>query len=148
MLLTPLLLSQTVTPSRTPSLFERDVLYGRPMCVKLYELLLIVTCLGYQLKIDWFFDWLISWPVLVASLPGNFISMVHIKVNLPATKLFATTVTKGLPPRRFKAWFKILCRVIQWLIQLCSLSKTFYWNVKYIIATRNYEFLVPAPVRN
>src|SRR6218665_102160 len=29
MLLNPLPLSQTVTPSRTPSLFERDVLYGR-----------------------------------------------------------------------------------------------------------------------
>src|SRR6218665_1712675 len=30
MLLTPLPLSQTVTPSRTPSPLERDVLYGRP----------------------------------------------------------------------------------------------------------------------
>ena len=27
----PLPLSQTVTPSRTPSPFERDVLYGRPL---------------------------------------------------------------------------------------------------------------------
>ena len=31
MLLTPLPLSQTVTPSRTP--LERDVLYGRPLSV-------------------------------------------------------------------------------------------------------------------
>src|SRR6218665_2782164 len=31
MLLTPLPLSQTVTPSRTPSPLERDVLYGRPL---------------------------------------------------------------------------------------------------------------------
>jgi len=30
MLLDPLPLSQTVTPSRTPSPLERDVLYGRP----------------------------------------------------------------------------------------------------------------------
>ena len=30
MLLTPSPLSQTVTPSRTHSPFERDVLYGRP----------------------------------------------------------------------------------------------------------------------
>ena len=28
----PLPLSQTVTPSRTPSPLERDVLYGRPLC--------------------------------------------------------------------------------------------------------------------
>ena len=31
MLFTPLPLSQTVTPSRTPSPLERDVLYGRPL---------------------------------------------------------------------------------------------------------------------
>ena len=31
MLLTPLPLSQTVTPSRTPSPLEPDVLYGRPL---------------------------------------------------------------------------------------------------------------------
>jgi len=31
MLFTPLPLSQTVTPFRTPSPLERDVLYGRPL---------------------------------------------------------------------------------------------------------------------
>src|SRR6218665_3654277 len=31
MLMTPLPLSQTVTPSQTPSPLERDVLYGRPL---------------------------------------------------------------------------------------------------------------------
>jgi len=31
-------------------------------------------------------------------------------------------------------------RVIQRLIQHCLLSKTVYMNVKYVVATRNYEF--------
>ena len=33
MLLDPLPLSQTVTPSRTPTPLERDVLYGRPLII-------------------------------------------------------------------------------------------------------------------
>src|SRR6218665_2975009 len=45
-----------------------------------------------------------------------------------------------LPPPRFNVWFKILYRVIQRLIQQCFLSKLVYLNVKYAIATRNYEF--------
>jgi len=37
MLLTPLPLSQTVTPSPTPDPLERDVLYGRPLGLCLLE---------------------------------------------------------------------------------------------------------------
>ena len=39
LLTTPLPLSQTVTPSRTPSPLERDVLYGRPLSYIKYGVL-------------------------------------------------------------------------------------------------------------
>src|SRR6218665_2892654 len=47
MLLTPLPLSQTVTPSRTPSPIERDVLYGWPLSSKIY--LLFRNCKGHYM---------------------------------------------------------------------------------------------------
>src|SRR6218665_2493791 len=45
MLLDPLPLSQTVTPSRTPSPLERDALYGRPLitCHLLFSVILSVS---------------------------------------------------------------------------------------------------------
>ena len=43
-------------------------------------------------------------------------------------------------PLRFRVRFKILCRVIQPLIQHCLLRKMVYLNVKYVIATRSYDF--------
>src|SRR6218665_1506724 len=46
----------------------------------------------------------------------------------------------GYHPLRFCVKFKILYLVIQRLIQHCLLSKMVYLNVKYIIATRSYEF--------
>jgi len=50
-----------------------------------------------------------------------------------------------LPPwftLRFSAWFNILLyRVIQRLIQHIFLSKMVYLDVKYMTASRNYEFL-------
>src|SRR6218665_1021831 len=64
-------------------------------------------------------------------------------VNLQATKLFiVTSATKGggYHPLRFSVRFKILYRLIQRLIQHCLLSKTVYLNLKYVIATRSYEF--------
>ena len=43
MLLTPSMhLSQTVTPSRTPSPLERDVLYGRPLSLSIIIIIIIV----------------------------------------------------------------------------------------------------------
>ena len=73
-------------------------------------------------------------------------------VNLQATKLFIVTLaTKGgrwLSPLRFSVRFKILYRVIYPLLHHCLLSKMAYLNVKYVIATRNYYFLIPALVRN
>jgi len=49
---------------------------------------------------------------------------------------------------RFSALFKILYRVMPRLIQHCLLSTMVYFNVKYVIDTRNYDFLTPALVRN
>ena len=46
MLFTPPPLSQTFTPSRTPSPLERDVLYGRP------HIGIHVTCFLFQLKVN------------------------------------------------------------------------------------------------
>ena len=46
MLLDPLTLSQTVTPSRTLSPFERDVLYGRPLAKWAPFISLNFCCLG------------------------------------------------------------------------------------------------------
>src|SRR6218665_233048 len=64
------------------------------------------------------------------------------KYNLQVTKLFiVTSATKGgwLPPHpRFRVRFKILYRVIQH----CLLSKMVYFNLKYVIATRSYEFFL------
>ena len=45
-------------------------------------------------------------------------------------------------PPRFSVRFKISYRVIQRLIQHCLLSKMVYLNVKYVIATRSYEFFI------
>src|SRR6218665_3921785 len=45
-----------------------------------------------------------------------------------------------LPPPRFIVRFKILYRVMQPLIQHCLLSKMVYLNLKYVIATRSYDF--------
>jgi len=47
-------------------------------------------------------------------------------------------------PNRFSVWFKILYLEKQRLIQHCLLSKMVYLNIKYDIATRNYDFLIPA----
>jgi len=45
-----------------------------------------------------------------------------------------------ITPPTFSIWFKILYRVIRRLIQHCFMSKMVYWNIKYVIATRNYEY--------
>jgi len=50
MLLNPLPLSQTVTPSRTPTLLERDVLYGRPHRGMILERSLQSTCMHFSLQ--------------------------------------------------------------------------------------------------
>ena len=71
--------------------------------------------------------------------------------NLQATRLFiVTSATKGVvTPLRISVWFKTLNRVIQQLIHHCFLSEMVYMSVKYVIATRNYEFcLLSALVRN
>jgi len=44
--LDPLPLSQTVTPSRTPSLLERDVLYGRPLGYARAEISIQISALA------------------------------------------------------------------------------------------------------
>ena len=66
--------------------------------------------------------------------------------NLQATELvIVTSATKGVVVttcNRFSVWFRILYRVIWRLIQHCLLSKVVYLNVKYVIATRNYEFFI------
>jgi len=67
-----------------------------------------------------------------------------LRVKLPATKLFiVTSATKGgvTTPLRFRVKFKILCRIVQRLIQHCLLRKMVYLNIMYVIATRNYEFV-------
>src|SRR6218665_3014787 len=72
-------------------------------------------------------------------------------VNLQVTKLIiVTSATKGVvtTPLRFSVKFRILYRVIQRLIQHCLLRKMVYLNIIYVIATRNYEFLLPALFRN
>src|SRR6218665_276473 len=48
MLLAPLPLSQTVTPSLTPSPLERDVLYGRPLNHKPTLLTMHRPCMGHS----------------------------------------------------------------------------------------------------
>jgi len=64
--------------------------------------------------------------------------------NLQATATSATKGKDGYHPLRFSVWFKILYSVglIPRLIQHCLLSKMVYLNVKYGIATRNYEFFI------
>ena len=66
------------------------------------------------------------------------------RFNLQATKLFILTpATKEggyHAPLGFSDRFKILYRVIQPLIQHCLLHKMVYFNIIYVIATRNYEF--------
>ena len=58
-------------------------------------------------------------------------------INLQATKLFTvTSATKGGSYHPLKLSY----RVIQRLIQHCLLSKIVHLNVKYVIATRNFEF--------
>ena len=47
----------------------------------------------------------------------------------------------GYHPPRFSVSFKILYRAIKPLIQHCLLSTTDYLNVKYVIATRRYDFV-------
>jgi len=47
MLLDPFPLSQTVTPSRTPSTLERDVLYGRPLFPVYYNVLHMLLLLAF-----------------------------------------------------------------------------------------------------
>src|SRR6218665_3583578 len=69
-----------------------------------------------------------------------------VQINLQATKLlFATSATKGggYHPLRFSVSIKILYSVIQRMIQHCLPSKMVYLNIKYVIATRNYEFIYP-----
>jgi len=70
--------------------------------------------------------------------------------NLQATKLFIViSATKGgWLPLRFSVRLKVLYRVIQPLIPHCLLRKMVYLNTIYVIATRNYEFLLPALFRN
>src|SRR6218665_3923346 len=67
-----------------------------------------------------------------------------VNLNLQATKLFivtsATKVGMVTTPLRFRVRFKILYRVTQPLIQHCLLHKTVYFNIIYVIATRNYDF--------
>src|SRR6218665_2096279 len=71
---------------------------------------------------------------------------IHVQIlSLQATKLFIVTLaTRGrgvvTTPLDLVFWFKILYRVIKSLIQHCLLSKMAYLNVKYVIATRNYDF--------
>jgi len=66
------------------------------------------------------------------------------KLNPQATKLFiVTSATKDVlvtTPLRFRVRFKILYRVIQRLIQHCLLRKMMYLNIRYVIATRNYDY--------
>src|SRR6218665_2314108 len=104
----------------------------------------------------------------------GFIPKVHF--NLQATKLFiVTSATKWgvvTTPLRFRVSFKILYRVIRRLIQHCLLPKMVYLNIiyyiqihhfrqqtmlnqslyytiqYYVIATRNYDFLIAALFRN
>ena len=76
-------------------------------------------------------------PITAISLGGK------ATVNLQTTKLFiVTSATKGVvtTPLRFRVRFKILYRVIRPLIQHCLLHKMVYLNVKYVIATRSYDF--------
>jgi len=64
-------------------------------------------------------------------------------INLQATKLFCGIgYQRGdmgyVHPLRFKAWFKILYRVIQRLIQNCFLSKMVYLNIALKLKTMNF----------
>ena len=72
-------------------------------------------------------------------------------INLQATKLFIVTPTTkggGYHPPRFRVRFQILYRVIQVLIQHCLLRRMVYLSIIYVIATRNYEFLLAPLFRN
>ena len=72
----------------------------------------------------------------------------RVMLNLQGTKLFIVTSAPKEGVVRFSVFFK-LHRVIQPLIQQCFMSKMVYLNVKYLIATRNYElFLYNRPQQN
>src|SRR6218665_1087628 len=69
--------------------------------------------------------------------------LVDRLIHVPrATKLFLRQRLPrcGYHSHRFSVWFKILYRRIRQLIQHLFLSKTMYLNIKYVIATRSYEF--------
>ena len=86
--------------------------------------------------------------------PLSFTQYLYDALNLQATKLFiVTSATIGVvvtTPLRFSVRFKILHSVIQRLIQHCLLRQMAYLNraIVYAIATRNYDFLIPAMFRN
>ena len=61
---------------------------------------------------------------------------IMMMIILQATKLFCDIGYQGVVV--FVS--KILYREIQRLIQHCLLSKMVYFDVKYIIATRNYQY--------
>jgi len=67
-------LSQTVTPSRTPSPLERDVLYGRPP-ISPPPLALSWTLVG---PLSWSLSWSLSWTGDIEEKEVSSIAMLMI----------------------------------------------------------------------
>src|SRR6218665_3787119 len=82
------------------------------------------------------------------SINGNSIKFNFILTLGVPSYFLPHRLPRGLPPPRFSVWFKILYRVIQRLVQHCFLSIMVYLHIKYVIDTRNYDFLISALVRN
>src|SRR6218665_3527201 len=75
----------------------------------------------------------------------NFLLMAVLTFRLPSYFLRHRLPRKGwvvTTPLRFSVWYKILYSIIQRLIQHCLLNKIVYLNIKYVIATLNYEFFI------